>query len=110
MRVLVVLALLSGALPAVCLGSSAATPGPAESALSADASPPCHAPLPVMLWPFALMVGYISIDLKRQLRRRGSRSSKRSETFSDLVSLRDVAAPTACEPPGRDGPSDRHAR
>ena len=61
-----------------------------------------------MLWPVALMVGYISIDLKRQLQRRGSPSSKRSETFSDLVSLGDAAPPAADRQNGRDGPSDRH--
>jgi len=110
MRVLVVLALLSGAVLAVCFSGPAATPSPAETAQSADASSPCRAPLTEMLWPFALMVGYISIDLKRQLQRRGFPSSKRNETFSDLVSLGDAAPPPARRRSGRDGPSDGHTR
>jgi len=39
-------------------------------------------------WPLVLTVGYISMALKKQLRRRGYPGAERTETFADLISLR----------------------
>jgi len=105
MRVLVVLALSSGAVLAMCLSCPAATPGMAQEAQPAGINTPSDF-LTDLLWPFALMVGYISIDLKRQLQRRGSPSSKRHEAFSDLISL-GHAPPAGNAPTRRDGRSEQ---
>ena len=47
----------------------------------AETDLPGHA----LFGPAFLVVGYISLDLKRQLRRRGYPSADRRATFSDLV-------------------------
>ena len=39
-------------------------------------------------WPLLLTVGYISMALKKQLRRRGYPGAEPTETFADLISLR----------------------
>jgi len=59
-----------------------------DSPDAAVTSPDRAAKLPLgRLWPGVLLVGYISLDLKRQLRRRGHLRSDRRDTFSDLISL-----------------------
>ena len=39
-------------------------------------------------WPLMLTVGYISMALKKQLRRRGYPGAEPTETFADLITLR----------------------
>lgn len=51
-------------------------------------------------WPLLLSVGYISMSLKKQLRRRGYPTARRSETFADLISLRRRPAGSPDRPPG----------
>ncbi|MBN2584957.1 MAG: hypothetical protein JXL80_17975 [Planctomycetes bacterium] len=45
--------------------------------------------LPLMpSWPALLALGYISISLKEQLRRRGHHDAPPGQTFDDLITLR----------------------
>ena len=60
-------------------------------------------------WPFLLSVGYISMSLKKQLRRRGYPTSDRTASFADLISLRRRPLRLADEndqPPGSKPPTD----
>jgi hypothetical protein len=56
-----------------------------------------------MLWPGTLALGYISISLKEQLRRRGHSAAPRGRTFDDLIALPGpapaVPSPDAERPP-----------
>lgn len=58
-------------------------PDPDHCPSAGDASP---LQLLALLWPFGLMLGTISIDLKRQLQRRGTPADRR-QAFSDFVIL-----------------------
>ena len=88
-------------LPALILGLFLATTPPCQAA-SQPSNAPSAASQPVSrdapLWPYGLAVGYISIGLKRQLRRRGYPGNDRTQAFSDLISLRpDDDPPTSAD-------------
>jgi len=52
------------------------------------AGPTQDSPLPLLpLWPTVVALGYISISLKEQLRRRGHSAAPRGRTFDDLITL-----------------------
>lgn len=107
MRLLFLLALAVGVLPGVCESSVAADAAPAVR----PAEPPrATHPLLDLLWPGCLLVGYISMDLKRQLRRRGHHGDDRRQAFADLISLRrslDAQDQASHPKDDRPTPSDR---
>jgi len=90
MRLVVVLSLflaltiLATSTPAAASQDASATADPgAQEAPKGSGKLPLDGP-----WTFLLAVGYISMSLKKQLRRRGYPTCDRTATFADLISLR----------------------
>jgi len=86
MRVLVSLALASSLLllaTALTFASDGVSEAHPVGATKVPASPIPHG----VPWFVLPMLGYISMELKRQVRRRGFLSGDRAKTFSDLISL-----------------------
>lgn len=80
--------------PAVCVAApEAPEAAPEVASAPADDSPgiPWH-----FFWPGGLCLGYISMDLKRHLQRRGHEPAGRDRAFAGLISLK--PRPTGGEP------------
>ena len=86
MRIPVVSALTLGCVLVLALVGEAAPRPRGEQARSPQFRPAADSPLS-RLWPCGLLLGYISMDLKRRLRRRGYLFGDRREMFRDLISL-----------------------
>ncbi|NIA22215.1 MAG: hypothetical protein GWP05_09700 [Anaerolineaceae bacterium] len=105
MRLAIVLSIFLALLMVLAIPASAAVPsGDPQAATVLDGQKlpgdnsgrlPLGAP-----WPLLLSVGYISMSLKKQLRRRGYPTAIRSDTFADLITLRRRPADSSARPPG----------
>jgi len=109
MRLAIVLSIFFALAVLVTSASAAVTPNDPQAATDLDERElpgddsgrlPLGAP-----WPLLLSVGYISMSLKKQLRRRGYPTASRSETFADLISLRRRPASSSDRSPGSKSPS-----
>jgi len=103
------LALLLLGLLVISLAALPCLAAPPDAAIPAMAAPDTAAGVPVVrvdqvdqkdpagwFWSGGLVIGYISLGLKSQLRRRGFLDGPRGRTFSGLISLnrKPVAPPT----------------
>jgi hypothetical protein len=91
--------------PAVCAAAPEAPEAATESVSAPDHSPgvPWH-----YFWPGGLCLGYISMDLKRHLQRRGHEPAGRDQAFTGLISLN--PRPRRGEPSGSAAPPVSHGK
>ena len=71
-----------------CTGAAALAPSPETSPAPGvrSSAPPARLPLE-LLWTGGLAAGYVSMNLKQNLRRRGHTDGDRRKRYSDLISL-----------------------
>jgi hypothetical protein len=74
-----------------CCAGATGTPDPSSTSVTAR---PLVDQLDTLVWPAFFFVGYISISLKQQIRRRGYLDGRHSESYSDLIFLRPKNPPT----------------
>jgi hypothetical protein len=74
-----------------CSGAAALAASPETSPAPEVRSPESPTRLPLeLLWTGGLAAGYVSLNLKQNLRRRGHADGDRRKRYSDLISLQKV--------------------
>jgi hypothetical protein len=104
---------------ALCLAVPPCLAAPSDATFNAARAPDTFVAVPAdrvdqktpadWFWPGGLMIGYISLGLKSQLRRRGFLDAPRGRTFSGLISLtrKPAAHPVAAYAPDRRADDER---